>query len=215
VTTAPLHERIHAYMRSLTERTDVIIARQAMYTSPARGRWAKVLPPDMFAFYSRINGLIFYWHFVDDPQSLHGFNLLRLEKGNKVIDPGAWRYVNPHQPVKKYPKGFFHEEARLDAEEEVLLFEGDDGAHGHIMVGTGEAARFYHWDSDGFVSALGGGFTELLERGLLRGFANTWALEGHADTAKVVARLATAVEKRTLWAWSPESKRINVASSSG
>lgn len=195
-----LAERLLARVAEISRRGDVIVHTNSGSWGGRIGRWKEHLPEDMFAFYERLNGLVFHYAFADAPDDWNGFALLALdEDGKKVIDPRT-RYLRlPRQAASRYPGHFFQPGAVSPATES-LFFLGDDAAWGVLLLRDGDAVRFRRWDNDGFLHAMPDTFTAVIERLIDNGFAHTWAYDAHPDTDRVRARLATPTAGRETFA---------------
>lgn len=191
-----LAEKLLARIGEISRRSDVIVREQSYSWSGPIGRWKDTLPADMFAFYERLNGLVFHYSFKDKPDSYHGFRLLALDTdGKKVIDPLVRQLRVPRQAAKRYPKHFF-QEGEITPEAEVLFFLGSDDAWGVLMLGAAESATFRRWDNDGFTKPMPATFTQVIERLIDNGFAHTWAYEQHPETDAVREQLSRKVPER-------------------
>lgn len=203
-----LAQRLLVRIGQISQRGDVIVHQQSSSRAGGKrlSKWQSKLPADMYAFYQAINGLNFYYAFVDKPNDWHGLQFVALEEdGRKTIDTFRNMYRIPHQVAKRYPNYFFQEN-EIDENTPVLFFFGDDGAWGLIMTGEGEASSFHHWDNDGFVKSRGNSFTELVEKLMDRGFAHTWAYsDTHPDTEEVLQRLAVPSPARHTFNVTPEA----------
>jgi len=191
-----LAEKLLARVGEISRRSDVVVRNLSRSWGGPIGRWKDTLPADMFALYSRLNGLVFHYSFKDQPDSYHGFQLLALDAdGKKVIDPRRATLRIPRQAAKRYPDHFFQQGA-VEPTEDVLFFMGSDDAWGVLMLGAGEGARFVRWDNDGYTHAMPATFTQVIERLIDNGFAHTWAYDSHPESAAVRERLAKQVELR-------------------
>lgn len=185
-----LAERLLVHMGTLSRRSDIVVHTNASPWSGPIGRWQRVLPPDMFEFYSQVNGANFGYSFADAPDGYHGFALIALlEDGKRTVDTRSRQYRIPRQKAKRYPDYFF-QPGQIDPETEVLFFFGSDDAWGILMLGEGPEATFAKWDNDGFVQRVPWTFTELIERLIANDFAHTWAYDSHPETDAVEARIA-------------------------
>jgi hypothetical protein len=186
-----LAERLLARVAEISRRADVIVHTNSGSWGGSIGQWREHLPEDMFAFYERLNGLVFHYAFVDAPDEWHGFSLLALDKdGKKVIDPKTRRLRISRQASSRYPDHFFQPGA-VPPSTDVLFFLGDDGAWGVLLLSEAGGRRFSRWDNDGFLHAMPSTFTAVIEQLIANGFAHTWEYDSHPDTDRVCARLAT------------------------
>jgi hypothetical protein len=194
-----LAQKLLVRIGQISQRSDVIVQQQSASRTGGKriSKWQSKLPADMYAFYQAINGLKFYYSFVDAPDHWHGLEFVGLEEdGRKTIDTFRSMYRIPHQVAKRYPAYFF-QDGVIDPDKQVLFFFGDDSGWGIIMTGEAENASFHHWDNDGYVKYRTSSFTELVETLISRGFAHTWAYsDDHPDTADVLKRLSNSAPLR-------------------
>lgn len=85
---------------------------------------------------------------------------------------------------------FLDESSTIGPDDKVLFWFGDMAGWGILMVGEGESSTFYTWDNDGFTKPMSTTtFTDIMERGLSRGFVHTWQYDEHPLLEETLAPL--------------------------
>lgn len=199
-----LAERLLVRIGAIARRSDVIVHCLRVGFGDMAA-WASSLPPDMLAFYKRVNGLVFSYSFADDPESVHhGIRFIELAAdGRTARERDTLRPTWPRARAGDYDEHVLRRddgvasfgELAPDAETMALFFEGASDAAGHFLFGDASSARFGRWTNDGWARPLAGAtFTTLVEDAIEGGLS--WDPPGHRDRVKRVERLAKPCESR-------------------